>query len=91
MYNVRKHVYYRGNVQGVGFRYTAVRAAANHRVSGYVRNLRDGRVEVVVEGPAGEVRAFLAELAERMKGYIIDISEREEPFTGEFESFDIRF
>lgn len=52
-----------GDVQGVGYRYFAQRAAARHQVRGYVRNLRDGRVEVVAEGPAETVEAFKHDLA----------------------------
>jgi len=86
----RRRVYYAGRVQGVGFRYTAVRMAANYRVGGYVRNLADGRVEVVAEGEAGEVEAFLADLARRMHGYIWETRVQEEPGTGEFAEFDVR-
>lgn len=52
-----------GDVQGVGFRFFAQRAAARHQVTGYVRNLPDGRVETVAEGPAANVEAFRDELA----------------------------
>ncbi len=47
-----------GDVQGVGFRFFAQRAAAKHQVRGYVRNLEDGRVEARAEGPAAAVEAF---------------------------------
>jgi len=52
-----------GEVQGVGYRFFAQRAAARHQVTGYVKNLKDGRVEVVAEGPAQHVEAFKHELA----------------------------
>jgi acylphosphatase len=52
----------RGDVQGVGYRFFAQRAAARHQVVGYVRNLDDGRVEVLAEGPAPKVEAFKHEL-----------------------------
>ena len=52
-----------GEVQGVGYRFFAQRAAARHQVTGYVKNLKDGRVEVVAEGPAQQVEAFKHELA----------------------------
>jgi acylphosphatase len=52
-----------GEVQGVGYRFFAQRAAARHQVVGYVRNLNDGRVEVLAEGPAPQVEAFRNELA----------------------------
>lgn len=52
-----------GDVQGVGYRYFAQRAAARHQVLGYVRNLEDGRVEAHVEGSAPDVEAFKHDLA----------------------------
>ena len=53
----------RGSVQGVGFRYFAQRSAARHQVRGYVRNLEDGRVEALAEGPEKSVEAFKHDLA----------------------------
>jgi acylphosphatase len=52
-----------GEVQGVGYRFFAQRAAARHQVTGYVRNLPDGRVEAVAEGPLDNVEAFKHDLA----------------------------
>jgi len=52
-----------GQVQGVGFRYFAQRAAARHQVRGYVRNLEDGRVEALAEGPPTAVEEFKHDLA----------------------------
>jgi acylphosphatase len=63
---VAKRVTYSGRVQGVGFRYTAQRLAAGHRVAGHVRNLLDGDVELVAEGEPNEVERFLAAVAGRM-------------------------
>ena len=52
-----------GQVQGVGSRYFAQRSSAKHQIRGYVRNLEDGRVEVLVEGNAKAVEAFRQDLA----------------------------
>lgn len=52
-----------GEVQGVGYRYFAQRAAASHQVVGYVRNLPDGRVEALAEGAPSSVEAFMHDLA----------------------------
>ncbi len=52
-----------GQVQGVGYRYFAQRSSAKHQIRGYVRNLEDGRVEVLVEGNAKAVEAFRQDLA----------------------------
>ena len=67
---VCKRVYYSGRVQGVGFRYTAQGLAADYPVAGYVRNLPNGDVELVAEGPADQVDAFLAAIADRMASCI---------------------
>ena len=75
---VGKRVNYSGRVQGVGFRYTAQRLAQGFDVSGYVRNLPGGDVELVVEGPADQVDGFLAALAGRMAGYIEKATSRDE-------------
>jgi acylphosphatase len=53
----------RGEVQGVGYRFFAQRAAARHQVVGYVRNCPDGSVEAFAEGPASNVEAFKQDLA----------------------------
>lgn len=52
-----------GEVQGVGYRFFAQRAAAQHQVKGYVRNLDDGRVEVHAEGTSAVIEAFKNDLA----------------------------
>jgi acylphosphatase len=46
----RRTVFYSGLVQGVGFRYTTQRIAQQHAFAGFVRNLPDGRVQLVAEG-----------------------------------------
>jgi len=56
-------VFYEGNVQGVGFRWTVRHAATGFDVVGWVRNLPDGRVELQVTGDEDEVRAFLDSIA----------------------------
>jgi acylphosphatase len=62
---VARNIFYSGRVQGVGFRYTTKRIAAEFEVSGWVRNLSDGRVELLVMAQeADELDAFLTELQE---------------------------
>ena len=58
-----RHFIISGEVQGVGFRYFAQRVAARHQVTGYVRNLEDGRVEVHAEGTPESVEGFKHDLA----------------------------
>ncbi len=76
-------VLYSGRVQGVGFRATCHSIAARREVGGFVRNLADGRVELVVEGDDDEVRAVLAEVARAMSGNIRETVEAAEPPAGQ--------
>lgn len=88
---IRKHVYYSGMVQGVGFRYTARSLARDRCVSGFVRNLRDGRVEVVAEGETSEVERLLDDIGEAMRGYIHRTEVSDESPTAEFGGFGVSF
>ena len=89
MATVCKHVLYAGHVQGVGFRYTTQGLAAGYAVAGHVRNLPGGEVELVVEGEAEVVEAFLAAVAQRMAGYITKTTVVETAATGQ-RGFHIR-
>jgi acylphosphatase len=60
---VARHYFVSGEVQDVGFRFFAQRVAARHQVVGYVRNLADGRVEVLAEGAPESVEGFKHDLA----------------------------
>ena len=83
------HVYYSGAVQGVGFRYTAVRLAERSRVTGWVKNLHDGRVELWVEGGASEVDSFLSDIKENFSGYIRGVDKSPAGPQGEWKDFRI--
>ncbi len=87
----QREIYYSGRVQGIGFRYTARALAARHRVSGFVRNLPDRRVQLVVEGAADEVRSFLDSLQAEIGDYISNVQESVRPAQGSFRGFEIRF
>lgn len=86
---IRRTVIYRGTVQGVGFRWTAARTARGYSITGYVRNRRDGAVELVAEGDIAAVTVYLQALEDRMADYIHDSEVRQGPATGEFKHFDI--
>lgn len=88
---IRKTVYYSGRVQGVFFRATARETARHYGVSGFARNLDDGRVEVIVEGPLDQVDAFLDDLEDRKRGNIEGIQLHQSQATREFSSFSIRY
>lgn len=82
-------VHYSGTVQGVGFRYTAMQIARRFDVSGYVRNLPDGRVELLAEGAHQELDGFLAAVAEAMAGCIRNVDVADAPPTGGYRGFDV--
>ncbi|MDY6914279.1 MAG: acylphosphatase [Planctomycetota bacterium] len=84
-------VHFSGNVQGVGFRYTACRVAQGYNVTGTVRNLPDGRVECIAEGEAAQIEAFLRELSDQMDSYIRSQCRQTAPHSGRFKSFGVSF
>ena len=71
------HLFFSGAVQGVGFRFTARILARKHKINGWVKNLADGRVELVANGANKNIGEFLNDLREQFKGYILnqDIEE----------------
>ena len=87
---IRRRSLFSGHVQGVGFRATVDDLAPGFDVTGYVRNLPDRRVELVVEGEPGEVERFLQRIAERMGGFIKSRTDDDSPATKEFTDFSIR-
>jgi len=86
----RRIFHFDGRVQGVGFRYTAQNIAMRYNVFGYVRNMDDGRVELVLEGDEREIDAVIQCLRQKMTGYIRRVDSETYPATGEFETFAIR-
>ena len=85
------HVYYSGSIQGVGFRFTAEEVATSLDIKGWVRNLEDGRVEILVEGTESALKEFLQKIEAMFSSYIRDREVGWEDATGEFDYFDIRF
>jgi acylphosphatase len=89
---IRVRVFVAGRVQGVAYRFFAEKYAARLSVTGWVRNLEDGRVEILAEGSAEHIATFLERLREgpnlaRIEGFDV----RREPPTGEFPDFRIAF
>lgn len=86
----RLTIYYSGRVQGVGFRYTAKTVAAGFEVRGRVRNLPDGRVELVVEGGQMELEDFRTAIRDAgLAGFIRDEQVTWSEATNEFRGFEI--
>lgn len=87
---MRKHVVYAGRVQGVGFRATCLQISRAFAVTGWVRNLADGDVELQAEGPVDEVNAFLTAIHERL-GRNIASARVDDITLANDEMFEIRF
>ena len=88
---IQKIVRFSGTVQGVGFRYVTHRIAQRYDITGYVKNLSDGRVECVVEGTNAEIDAFFKEVANEMQRYIRKTTHQQAPFSGQFRGFNIGY
>jgi acylphosphatase len=63
-----RQVFYEGHVQGVGYRYTVKQFALGYEVRGWVKNLPDGRVEMLVLGEEEELAAFLEDIRDSVLG-----------------------
>jgi acylphosphatase len=85
----RCRVLYTGTVQGVGFRWRAVDAARGLAVTGYVKNLADGRVELVAEGARGDVERLLDAVRARMGTLIEGEDVLWARASGEFRGFGV--
>lgn len=83
-------IHFTGRVQGVGFRYTTRQTAKEFDVTGYVRNLPDGRVLLEVEGAGRDIREFVAAVEERMHGYIRQTERQAGRRPAQFQGFEIR-
>ena len=87
----RCYLLFEGRVQGVGFRYTARHIAHALSLGGYVKNLYNGDVEVVVEGDSAKIHKFIKEMQREMSGYIRDVKMSWGEYRGEFPEFGVRF
>jgi len=86
----RMHIFYSGHVQGVGFRYTTKTVAAGFEVTGTVRNLLDGRVELIAEGAGDELEAFREAIRDAGLGHFIKNEQVNwSDSAGEFRGFEI--
>ncbi len=83
-------VHYSGRVQGVGFRATVRHIACGYDVTGFVRNLPDGRVELIAEGAKAELKAFLEAIAQsELSGFVSKQIDTWQPAQGNLRGFGI--
>jgi acylphosphatase len=84
------HILYAGQVQGVGFRYTAKTIATGFEITGIIHNFPDGRVELVAEGSRAELDAFRAAILDSgLAGFIRDEQVTWADAKNEFRGFEI--
>jgi acylphosphatase len=89
---IRVRIFAGGRVQGVAYRFYAEKMAARLDVTGWVRNLADGRVEILAEGAAVSIETFLERLRDGPSLARVDnFDVRREPATGEFGDFRVAF
>ena len=89
--STRMCVVFSGHVQGVGFRQTTVQIARSHPVTGWVKNLPDGNVELVAEGTMSACSEFLASIRQRMFEFVNDIECQWKAASNEFDHFEIHY
>ena len=85
------HIFYSGNVQGVGFRFMAANIARDLSVCGWVKNLNDGRVEITAESEEDTLENFLERINKEFLRYISDTNVSWSSDAGEFKNFGIEF
>lgn len=85
-----KLVHFAGTVQGVGFRYTARSISRGFDVTGYVMNLPDGRVEVLIEGADSDVAEFIERVRTEMGSYVTSVEAKDVVPTGTYRQFVVR-
>ena len=88
---VAKHIIFAGHVQGVGFRFTAHRMASCYHLTGFVRNLSDGTVEMLAQGPAEDIEECIRDIEEALAGYVGETLIDEVPPDPRYTDFKITF
>ncbi len=82
-----KLINFKGRVQGVGFRYTALRIASRCELTGYVKNLPDGSVEMLAQGDPQDIRDCVDDIKESFRANISDVNINDAPYDNSYESF----
>jgi len=91
MTKIAKHIIFSGRVQGVGFRFTAYNITKRCRLTGLVRNLPDGTVEMIAQGRAEDISNCISDIQESFAGYIRDTKIIETVYNPSYTDFRITF
>jgi len=88
---IAKHIIFTGRVQGVGFRFTARRAASRRQLTGFVRNVPNGTVEMLAQGRPEDIDDCIQDLKEYFAGYLRETKIVEIPPDPKHSDFKITF
>jgi len=86
-----KHIIFTGFVQGVGFRFTSHRISNRYGLSGWVRNLPNGTVEMFVQGPEESIQSCSKDIQEAFRGYIQEAKTENVPPDPKLKGFQVTF
>ena len=90
MVYIARHIIFKGMVQGVGFRFTAFGVASRLQLSGFVRNLHDGTVEMVVQGPQGDVENCIEDIIDSFSDNV-ETEIKDIDYNPQYSDFKITF
>ncbi len=88
---VAQHIIFSGHVQGVGFRYTALRIAGRYNITGFVKNLPNGTVEMLAQGPQPDVEGCINDIKDYFSGYLRDCRINDIPVDPRYRGFEIAY
>ena len=88
---IAKHIIFKGSVQGVGFRYTSRRIAKKYDLTGYVKNLSDGTVEMLIQGPKTDIDYCIEDICASFSSYIKDKNIKTCPAQPQYVDMGIAF
>jgi len=91
MSQIAKHIIFTGQVQGIGFRFTSLSAANRRGLTGFVRNLPDGSVEMLAQGNSSDVDDCIRNIEESFAGYITETKIEDVPFSPHLKNFKITY
>ncbi|MHC4396699.1 MAG: acylphosphatase [Planctomycetota bacterium] len=91
MSQAAKHIIFKGTVQGVGFRFTAFSIANRHQLTGLVRNLLDGTVEMIAQGNPDDIADCIQNIQKSFQGYVRETNIQQVPTDPKYKDFKITF
>ena len=91
MTQTAKHIIFTGRVQGIGFRFTALNTANRYNLTGFVRNLKNGSVEMLAQGYPADIDNCILEIRKIIGSYITETKINEVPFDPQYKDFRITF